>query len=409
MNYELKLLKSFCNKDIYSQYREYLSEFKEPELQILVSCIDQLHKSHETFSLDDLQAYVEVKHKNFKNILGLVKTIRELKDLDLSDLVVKELLDVIKERSIFSLLYEEAFRLSQGEGDKGKLEELYSRYSQLSESPEEKEEFVTQDLEDLSSIFSAESGISWRLECLNRSLGPLRTGDFGFVFARVEAGKTTFLASEASYMVEQVESPILWLNNEEQGKKVMLRIYQAVLGATLLDVLKDKKGSQHEFNSRTKGLIRIYDSSQITKREVLRLCGKIKPSLVIIDQLDKLKGFAADREDLRLGDIYQWTRELAKSYCPVIGVCQADGSGEGKKFLTMDNVTSAKTAKQAEADFIIGIGDTRLEEDKYTRWLNISKNKLLGSEKTNEEYRHGQFIVRINPTIARYSDIGKFK
>jgi replicative DNA helicase len=66
-------------------------------------------------------------------------------------------------------------------------------------------------------------------------LGSLRKGDFGFVFARPETGKTTFLASEISFMAEQLsddDGPSLWINNEEQSEKPMLRCIQATLGAS---------------------------------------------------------------------------------------------------------------------------------------------------------------------------------
>jgi replicative DNA helicase len=68
------------------------------------------------------------------------------------------------------------------------------------------------------------------LNWLNKSLGSLRKGDFGFIFARPETGKTTFLASEMTHMVTQTEGDILWFNNEEQGKKVAFRCYQALFG-----------------------------------------------------------------------------------------------------------------------------------------------------------------------------------
>ena len=85
-----------------------------------------------------------------------------------------------------------------------------------------------------------------------------------------------------------------------------------------------------------------------------KLCSKYNPSLLVVDQIDKITGFDNDREDLRLGSIYQWFRELAKDYCPVVGICQADGTGEGVKWLTMGHVANAKTAKQAEARRIRG-------------------------------------------------------
>jgi hypothetical protein len=125
----------------------------------------------------------------------------------------------------------------------------------------------------------------------------------------------------------------------------------------------------------------------------------------VFDQLDKVKGFEADREDLLLGAKYQWARELAKDFCPVIAVSQADGSGEGKKWLTMENVANAKTSKQAEADFILGIGKTNQDGFEYIRHLHLCKNKLMGDQDTIPDQRHGRRDVILDPTRARYKDI----
>jgi len=54
------------------------------------------------------------------------------------------------------------------------------------------------------------SGLEWRLEELNLSLGPVNKGDLVLVAARPEVGKTTFLTSEISYMLSQTEGDVLW-------------------------------------------------------------------------------------------------------------------------------------------------------------------------------------------------------
>lgn len=156
---------------------------------------------------------------------------------------------------------------------------------------------------------------------------------------------------------------------------------------------------------KTKGKIKLYDSSQIHRRTVEKICKQLKPSLIIFDQIDKIQGFDADREDLHLGAIYMWARELAKEYAPVIGVCQADGTGEGVKWLTMSNVANAKTAKQAEADWIVGIGKVHDNGYENVRYLHASKNKLIGDEDTDPNQRHGKREVLIKPQVARYEDI----
>jgi hypothetical protein len=152
----------------------------------------------------------------------------------------------------------------------------------------------------------------------------------------------------------------------------------------------------------------LFDSATIGRRDVERLVEQLNPSLVVYDQIDKIKGFANDREDLRLGSIYQWARELAKGSHASLGVCQADGHAEGVRYLTMEHVANAKTAKQAEADFILGIGKAADQELASARFLNISKNKLLGDADSRQELRHGRFEVLIEPTVARYRDVIHF-
>jgi KaiC/GvpD/RAD55 family RecA-like ATPase len=239
-------------------------------------------------------------------------------------------------------------------------------------------------------------------------LGSLRRGDFGFLFARPETGKTTFLVSEVTNFASQLTEsmgPILWFNNEEQGNKVQLRLYQAMLGCNLTELFSDIKGNQDKYMERGGAGIKLYDSAAIHRKQVEQITRELRPSLIIFDQLDKIKGFTDDREDLRLGAIYIWAREIAKQYCPVIAVCQADASGEGKRWLTMENVANAKTAKQAEADWIMGIGKTHDVSEEYMRHLHICKNKLTGDTDSDPSLRHGRQTVRILPDLARYEDL----
>ncbi|MCA2570667.1 hypothetical protein [Microcystis sp. M42BS1] len=105
------------------------------------------------------------------------------------------------------------------------------------------------------------------------------------------------------------------------------------------------------------------------------------------------------------GKIYQWARELAKVYCPVIGVCQASGEGEGVQYLNMAHVANARTAKQAEADWILGIGKQDNPDFERIRYFSVSKNKLLGDTDTDPQKRHLRTEVLLKADIARYEDI----
>lgn len=318
------------------------------------------------------------------------------------------ILDTIKRRKDALNLSEKAFSYSTGNLSFEELTQVIETFEVNDPVDSHEVNYVTDDLETLLTENVSTSGLRFRLNCLNKSLGSLRKGDFGFIFARPETGKTTFLASEISYMLKQLDKdsgPILWFNNEEQGSKVMLRIYQAYFGVSLETLFSNPQKYKQEYEAASKGKFRLVDNASASKWDIERIVKLENPSLIIYDQIDKIKGFTSDREDLRLGAIYQWARELAKEYAPSIGVCQADGSAEGQKWLTMDNVANAKTSKQAEADWILGIGKIHEEGAQYIRYLNISKNKLIGDTDSIPHLRHGRFEVLIQPEEARYKDI----
>jgi replicative DNA helicase len=337
---------------------------------------------------------------------------------ELSDLLDRVLnLEITNPEEVITLLEEHRRRCLAGdvarlaldvEDGQANVKDLLDKFTEFEhqEVQEEDIKFVDFNLENLYQSQVATPGLRWRLNFLNKSLGSLRKGDFGFLFARPETGKTTFLASEISHMISQTDGDILWFNNEEQNKKVAIRCYQAVLGITTEELFSDRPKYMDLFYKKTGGRFKLVDDMEdATRASRIELVLKAtNPALIIIDQIDKIKGFKHDRNDLELKQIYQWAREMAKTYAPVIAVSQASGEAEGKLWLTMDMVDSSKTAKQGEADWILGIGKEQDNTSRY-RYLNISKNKLIGDEDTLPELRHGSAQVLLKPDIARYEDL----
>lgn len=412
---ERDLLILLLTKECFDKYFPVLdlNHIKDEyrELYYIYSALQEMHeKYNHSFTLEDLQAYFFTKYPDLdKQIyLELFKTLLETQiDPSLGAGILRD----IKRRKTALKLSEEAFKVSTGLGDINSVKALLEELDSDTATTDEGFEFVTTDLEELIEKTYKQTGLRWRLDCLNKSLGSLRKGNFGFIFARPESGKTTFLASEITCMLGSLApdaGPILWFNNEQVGSEVMLRVYQGFFGIRLEQLLSNPARYRQEFTEQTQGRFKLVDSALLSKTQVEQMCKALNPSLVIFDQIDKIKGFNDDREDLRLGAIYIWARELAKQYCPVIGVCQADGTAEGQKWLTMDNVANAKTSKQAEADWILGMGKTHAEGAEYIRYFNISKNKLLGDSDTLAYLRHGRFEVLIEPEIARFKDIVKY-
>jgi hypothetical protein len=319
--------------------------------------------------------------------------------------VASTLLESLHQRDRLLSLAMGAYEAAEGRKDQAQIKELLASFDKDEVQSDQEHQFVTDDLDAIYNQVVKEPGLRWRLKSLNQAIGSLRKGDFGFVFARPETGKTTFLASECSFMAQQAKGPVLWLNNEEQGEKVMLRCYQAALGAPLEKLFSGIDKAKDDFRRVTGGRLKLLDAVSLGKREVEDICKQVQPALIVFDQIDKIKGFTSDRDDLVLGAIYQWARELAKTYCPVIGICQADGTAEGVKWLTMAHVANAKTSKQAEADWILGIGRSNDPGYEMVRHFHVSKNKLVGDQDSLPDMRHGHWDVLIEPHIARYRDI----
>ena len=414
IKYELSIIKAFLSYEEWNKWKDKLNVKDLPkELHAVYSVLDSFHQGNTdkiNLTVADL-SNILFAHKH-KDVAYYEAVIETLDKLEVSTQSTAILLQSFVENKLLKEISLAAYDVTEGKLSKEKFNQLLESFSAEKNTQVHEEEFsfVSDDIEELLIETFRKAGLRWRLNTLNQMLGSLRGGDFGFIFARPETGKTTFLASETTFMAEQLADdagPIIWLNNEEKGSKVKIRCYQASLGASLAAINSNPTAARNAYMKKTKGKHMILNpAGSISKAMVERICKQYKPSLLIFDQIDKIVGFEADREDLKLGAMYQWARELAKEHdCAVIGVCQADGSGEGQKWLTMGNVANAKTAKQAEADWIVGIGKVADVGYENLRYLNASKNKLAGDEDTDPTLRHGKREVLIRADVARYEDI----
>ena len=326
----------------------------------------------------------------------------------------EEVVKTLIELDYLALIMEECEKVKEGSSDLEHVHILATNALKDVERYIEKDElFVSADLSAIADRITS-SGYEWRLDALNRSLGPLRIGNFVIVAARVEVGKTTFLASEVSYLAQQLpkDRPVVWVNNEEESSVVFFRIVQATLGQESKTIIADSKKAMVDYAALMGG---NKDKIRVTKdmnnvRDLETLFREVNPGLIIFDQLDKVDGFKSDeREDLKLGKIYKWARELARSYGPVIAASQLSASAVEMKdppFIGLDALRGSKTDKPGEADVVITIGkykEPKSPEEEMIRTINVPKNKLPGGgSKQVESDRHGQFLVMIDPIRARY-------
>lgn len=414
---EEQIIKLFCeDRNLFTNYYKYvnLNYIKtnyNNHYKIFISINSYYEKYTDKENINKTELELQYNSNYFLQEAErkeLTTTLTRIFDIEITNKnAVIDLLSEHKKRGLAGDLAKLALDVEDGTTDTDSLLEKFKEFD-VEDIEEEQIDFTDMDLDALLDAQEHDQGLRWRVNWLNKSLGSLRKGNFGFIFARPETGKTTFLASEITHMIKQTEGDILWFNNEEANSIVGPRIHQAFHGVTRDTLVNNRMKYKQQFNDIVDGRIKLLgnslDDSSNYKRieEILK---KTNPALIIFDQIDKIKGFKGDRNDLELKAIYQWAREIAKEYAPVIAVSQASGEADGKIWLTMNMVDGSKTAKQGEADWMLGIGK---EEDNTSRlrYFTILKNKLIGDADSLPDLRHGRTQVLIKPEVARYEDIG---
>ena len=404
---EHSILKLFLeDNDLYTKYHTYLKlDFIKTDYPLLF----KLFKSLPAKSVGELEAkyltlYPVLKDGDRKVISELLATV------DKTEVYTQSIVDYMQQhysQSVASELSLVAIDVAEG---RKKVEDLAPIIDKLELSVVDEideVEWVTTDIEELMDEEELSLGLKWRLNALNQSLGPLRKGNFGHIFARVETGKTAMWISEVTFMAEQVEQPILIFFNEEGGKDIVWRMYSAVTGFTYMELSNNIKKAKAIWDEKIGDKIKFIDQPSLVERKTMeKLIEQVQPSLIIIDNMDKVKGFVGDRKDLVLHEIYKWGRDIAKTYCPVISVGQADSTGHNDRYINESQMADSKTSKPSELDFIIGIGRTDKEGYENVRYINIPKNKLRGDTNTVEAMRHlkGKEVL-IVPHLSIYQDM----
>lgn len=253
--------------------------------------------------------------------------------------------------------------------------------------------YANTDIEAMLAEDANDWGFKWRLDCVNKSMRPLRPGDFGIIGARVDRGKTTWLASELTFMAKQIRTlfnkdrPIIYLNNEGPGGRIVKRMYQAALGVdndklvelsragTLRKQYLDAVGGWDSIQ-----VIDVHDRPMSFLEQVVK---RLNPSIVVYDMLDVVPfdgGMmnGGTRTDQILEAAYQRARIMSVKYehC-AIATSQLSAEAEGNVYPTLAMLSNSKTGKPGAADWVAMLGASSDPLMDGQRWISLPKNKLV--------------------------------
>lgn len=267
------------------------------------------------------------------------------------------------------------------------------RYEQQS-SRKIKVPWIQDDINDILQDDKDDRGLHWRLECLNTCMRPLRGGDFIVLASRPDRGKTTSISSEITHMAAQFDAvygldhgrTALWFNNEGPGRRIVQRLHQSALNATLSDLIRlSNSGTIQAEYAKAIGAtdrIRVLDVHDFHSYEIEDIMKRINPGLIVFDMVDNIRfggevSNGGQRTDQLLEAMYQWARVLGVKYdTPVIATSQISADGDGVQFPTLPMLKDSKTGKQGAADAIITVGAVNDQFYQNSRFIGLTKNKL---------------------------------
>jgi replicative DNA helicase len=407
---ELAILKLFCkDKSNWDKYNKLIKGLNlEKELALifnLVSAYYEEYPEHSYIVPQELKAFFSLEYASYKSPEIINKVIDDIFLVEISDSVIVDYVQSVIEKDTATKIINKLLKVVD-ESEQGLLLTVEEDLQQFKDTlhlhaSNDVEEFIDMDLDKLLEEECVANGIDWRLNCLQEDVGPLRGGNLIHIFARPETGKTSFLSSEITHFLKQLKDSetIIWFNNEQKGSKVALRLYSAMLGVSLPEILSNRTLAKEEFIRRGGDRIKLYDNAFISIEDINTVCLKHKPRILVIDQGDKVTFKGAQNQDgpIRLKNLYIKFRELAKFHnIDIITVGQASAEAHGKKWLEMVHMDFSKTGKPGELDLALGIGVAMEEGKEHMRFINISKNKLSGV--------HSRRAVILDTTTGRYSN-----
>lgn len=413
----LDLLTILGNKDNYERFKPFINtDILGQEVTQIVKDLKDYYLQDETITDVDWELFSDwfkiVQHTQYKSdkIAVFDKLFERLESYEES-----AILDAVIEQFISqdtcARIADIAIRGAEGETvDLRDISEAIERYdSELDKVNHLDKYVVTHDFEEMLEEV-IEGGYDWRMKFLNQSIGRVRNGKLIVFAARPNTGKTTFLASEATHIASQLEDDevVLWFNNEEAGTDVKMRIIQAAINREAEDIKADPALALAEYEKAVghKARIVIVDKADLNTRDIEEYIKQYNVGLIIFDQLWKVHGFekTSGTDTVRLGRIFQWGREIAKKYAPVITVHQVKTEGEGVEHLTLSQLYLSGTVIQGEADSVIMMGRNYKTGEEKRRFIDIVKNKGAYGPSVDNTLTEGKCEVEIIPHTAQFKE-----
>lgn len=247
--------------------------------------------------------------------------------------------------------------------------------------------FIDAPIDEILQDFEGDRGLKMVTEALRSSVGGLQGGDSVAVAGRPDKGKTSLLAANLVNFAPQLEAlgwggrPMLWLNNEGSGRRIVPRIYQAALKCSFAEMVEMNKAGTlvDKYNAAMHGQsIRVKDMHGATLGQIEQVIEDMNPCVVVFDMLAnfRMPNSGTGNKTDALEQMWQEVREMAVRHDFVaFPTVQISADGDDQLFPPYSALKDSKTGIQGATDVILMMGALNSIDMSSVRGFSTPKNK----------------------------------
>ena len=181
------------------------------------------------------------------------------------------------------------------------------------------------------------------------------------------------------------DRPILWLNNEGSGKRIIPRIYQAALGMDLNEIiaLSNKDELVQAYTAAIGGvpdIIRVKDMHGASLAQIEQVIEAQRPAVVVADMLANFRlgsaSSGANKADMVEQLWQEWRELMVRHGCIGMATVQISVEGGNTLYPVYSALKDSKTGIQGATDVIIMMGAMDSADTQTLRGFSSPKNKF---------------------------------
>lgn len=259
------------------------------------------------------------------------------------------------------------------------------------------DDYIRTSIDTLLSEVSDDQGLKFRrIAALREHILGLSGGASIAIAARPDKGKTSLIASILTDFAPQVvqmysgQRPVLWLNNEGSGKRIIPRIYQAALGKDLNEIIA-MSNAGHLSDAYTAAiggvpdLIRVKDMHGASLAQIEQVIEAQRPAVVVADMLGNFRlssaANGANKADAVEQIWQEWRELMVRHDCIGLATVQISVEGGNMLYPPYSALKDSKTGIQGATDVILMMGSLDNPDAQAIRGLSSPKNKFAAPGK----------------------------